>query len=61
MATYALYSALSQTFNMLWVSLVGYISAVCSMFQGYMFGKSGELLTMRLRRQVFHAMMRQVG
>uniref|UniRef100_A0A4W5MYN6 ABC-type xenobiotic transporter n=1 Tax=Hucho hucho TaxID=62062 RepID=A0A4W5MYN6_9TELE len=26
---------------------------------GYMFGKSGELLTMRLRRQVFHAMMRQ--
>jgi hypothetical protein len=31
------------------------------MFQGYMFGKSGELLTMRLRRQVFHAMMRQVG
>uniref|UniRef100_A0A8C7L9F5 ATP-binding cassette sub-family B member 5 n=1 Tax=Oncorhynchus kisutch TaxID=8019 RepID=A0A8C7L9F5_ONCKI len=51
--------ALSQTFNMLWVCLVGYISAVCSMFQGYMFGKSGELLTMRLRRQVFHAMMRQ--
>uniref|UniRef100_A0A674AX60 ABC-type xenobiotic transporter n=1 Tax=Salmo trutta TaxID=8032 RepID=A0A674AX60_SALTR len=38
---------LSQTLNMLWVCL------------GYMFGKSGELLTMRLRRQVFHAMMRQ--
>uniref|UniRef100_A0A8C4WYI1 Uncharacterized protein n=1 Tax=Eptatretus burgeri TaxID=7764 RepID=A0A8C4WYI1_EPTBU len=29
------------------------------MLQGYMFGRSGELLTMRLRSQVFKAMMRQ--
>uniref|UniRef100_A0A4W5N3P9 ABC-type xenobiotic transporter n=1 Tax=Hucho hucho TaxID=62062 RepID=A0A4W5N3P9_9TELE len=35
------------------------IGVSVSQDHGYMFGKSGELLTMRLRRQVFHAMMRQ--
>uniref|UniRef100_A0A6Q2ZE04 ABC-type xenobiotic transporter n=1 Tax=Esox lucius TaxID=8010 RepID=A0A6Q2ZE04_ESOLU len=29
------------------------------LFQGFMFGKSGELLTMRLRKQVFNAILRQ--
>uniref|UniRef100_A0A6Q2XFI5 ABC-type xenobiotic transporter n=1 Tax=Esox lucius TaxID=8010 RepID=A0A6Q2XFI5_ESOLU len=35
--------------------------AICidCLFQGFMFGKSGELLTMRLRKQVFNAILRQ--
>ncbi|KAJ8415863.1 hypothetical protein AAFF_G00404200 [Aldrovandia affinis] len=39
--------------------LIGGVSFVCSSLQGYMYGKSGELLTMRLRSLSFQAMMRQ--
>ncbi|KAL1259210.1 hypothetical protein QQF64_009787 [Cirrhinus molitorella] len=39
--------------------LVGGVAFITYFFQGFMFGKSGELLTMRLRRQAFNAMMRQ--
>ncbi|XP_031432823.1 ATP-dependent translocase ABCB1 [Clupea harengus] len=39
--------------------LVGGVAFVTYFFQGFMFGKSGELLTMRLRSQTFSAMMRQ--
>uniref|UniRef100_A0A673H438 Multidrug resistance protein 1-like n=1 Tax=Sinocyclocheilus rhinocerous TaxID=307959 RepID=A0A673H438_9TELE len=35
------------------------VAFVTYFFQGFMFGKSGELLTMRLRRQTFNAMIRQ--
>uniref|UniRef100_A0A3B3S3R9 ABC transmembrane type-1 domain-containing protein n=1 Tax=Paramormyrops kingsleyae TaxID=1676925 RepID=A0A3B3S3R9_9TELE len=34
---------------------------ISPIFQGFMFGKSGELLTMRLRSQCFRAMMGQVA
>ncbi|XP_036393962.1 ATP-dependent translocase ABCB1 [Megalops cyprinoides] len=39
--------------------LIGGVAFVTYFVQGYMFGKSGEILTMRLRSQSFHAMMRQ--
>ncbi|XP_043117693.1 ATP-dependent translocase ABCB1 [Puntigrus tetrazona] len=39
--------------------LVGAVAFITYFFQGFMFGKSGELLTMRLRSQAFNAMMRQ--
>ncbi|TRY58771.1 hypothetical protein DNTS_034608 [Danionella cerebrum] len=39
--------------------LVGGVAFVTYFFQGFMFGKSGEILTMRLRSQAFKAMMRQ--
>lgn len=39
--------------------ILGIVSFVGFFIQGYMFGRSGELLTMRLRSQVFKAMMRQ--
>uniref|UniRef100_A0A673H2V8 Multidrug resistance protein 1-like n=1 Tax=Sinocyclocheilus rhinocerous TaxID=307959 RepID=A0A673H2V8_9TELE len=39
--------------------LTGAVAFVTYFFQGFMFGKSGELLTMRLRRQTFNAMIRQ--
>ncbi|KAA0703057.1 Multidrug resistance protein 1 [Triplophysa tibetana] len=39
--------------------LVGTVAFITYFFQGFMFGKSGELLTMRLRSQAFSAMMRQ--
>uniref|UniRef100_A0A8C1W2U6 ATP-binding cassette sub-family B member 5 n=1 Tax=Cyprinus carpio TaxID=7962 RepID=A0A8C1W2U6_CYPCA len=39
--------------------LTGAVAFITYFFQGFMFGKSGELLTMRLRRQAFNAMMRQ--
>ncbi|XP_067305159.1 ATP-dependent translocase ABCB1 [Pseudorasbora parva] len=39
--------------------LTGTVAFLTYFFQGFMFGKSGELLTMRLRRQAFNAMMRQ--
>ncbi|XP_048881308.1 ATP-dependent translocase ABCB1 isoform X2 [Brienomyrus brachyistius] len=39
--------------------LIGGVAFVTSFLQGYMFGKSGELLTMRLRSQCFRAMMGQ--
>lgn len=37
------------------------LSPSLSLSQGFMFGKSGELLTMRLRSQTFKAMLRQVS
>ncbi|KAA0703058.1 Multidrug resistance protein 1 [Triplophysa tibetana] len=39
--------------------LVGTVAFITYFFQGFMFGKSGELLTMRWRSQAFSAMMRQ--
>ncbi|XP_077065305.1 ATP-dependent translocase ABCB1 [Siphateles boraxobius] len=39
--------------------LTGAVAFITYFFQGFMFGKSGELLTMRLRRQAFNAMIRQ--
>uniref|UniRef100_A0A672LW30 ATP-binding cassette sub-family B member 5 n=1 Tax=Sinocyclocheilus grahami TaxID=75366 RepID=A0A672LW30_SINGR len=39
--------------------LTGAVAFVTYFFQGFMFGKSGELLTMRLRCQAFNAMIRQ--
>uniref|UniRef100_UPI00358EA8DA ATP-dependent translocase ABCB1-like isoform X2 n=1 Tax=Myxine glutinosa TaxID=7769 RepID=UPI00358EA8DA len=39
--------------------ILGVISFFAFFLQGYMFGKSGEHLTMRLRGQVFKAMLRQ--
>ncbi|XP_057195494.1 ATP-dependent translocase ABCB1 [Triplophysa rosa] len=39
--------------------LVGTVAFITYFFQGFMFGKSGELLTMRLRSQAFSAMIRQ--
>ncbi|XP_055083269.1 bile salt export pump-like [Periophthalmus magnuspinnatus] len=39
--------------------LVGVLSFVTQMLQGYAFSKSGELLTRRLRRLGFHAMLGQ--
>uniref|UniRef100_A0A8L0DRM6 ATP-binding cassette sub-family B member 5 n=1 Tax=Oncorhynchus mykiss TaxID=8022 RepID=A0A8L0DRM6_ONCMY len=48
----------TMMFSLLFL-LIGGVAFVTYFLKGYMFGKSGELLTMRLRRQVFHAMMRQ--
>ncbi|XP_036452536.1 ATP-dependent translocase ABCB1 isoform X2 [Colossoma macropomum] len=39
--------------------LVGAVAFLTFFFQGYMFGKSGEILTMRLRSQAFKAILRQ--
>ncbi|XP_072535197.1 ATP-dependent translocase ABCB1-like [Salminus brasiliensis] len=39
--------------------LVGAVAFLTYFFQGYMFGKSGEILTMRLRSQAFKAILRQ--
>ncbi|XP_059423485.1 ATP-dependent translocase ABCB1 [Carassius carassius] len=39
--------------------LTGAVAFITYFLQGFMFGKSGELLTMRLRRQAFNAMIRQ--
>ncbi|XP_062848437.1 ATP-dependent translocase ABCB1-like [Trichomycterus rosablanca] len=39
--------------------LVGAVALVTIFFQGYMFGKSGEILTMRLRSQAFQSILRQ--
>ncbi|XP_051576413.1 ATP-dependent translocase ABCB1 isoform X8 [Myxocyprinus asiaticus] len=39
--------------------LTGAVAFITYFFQGFMFGKSGEILTMRLRSQAFNAMMRQ--
>ncbi|XP_076826867.1 LOW QUALITY PROTEIN: ATP-dependent translocase ABCB1-like [Brachyhypopomus gauderio] len=38
---------------------LGAVAVITHFFQGYMFGKSGENLTMRLRTQVFKAIVRQ--
>ncbi|XP_065102087.2 ATP-dependent translocase ABCB1 [Paramisgurnus dabryanus] len=48
----------TMMFSLLFL-LVGGVAFVTNFLQGYMFGKSGELLTMRLRRQAFNAMLRQ--
>ncbi|XP_052474921.1 ATP-dependent translocase ABCB1-like isoform X2 [Carassius gibelio] len=39
--------------------LTGAVAFVTCFFKGFMFGKSGELLTMRLRSQAFNTMIRQ--
>ncbi|XP_030639135.1 LOW QUALITY PROTEIN: ATP-dependent translocase ABCB1 [Chanos chanos] len=39
--------------------LMGAVALITLFVQGFMFGKSGELLTLRLRSQAFCAMMRQ--
>ncbi|XP_060726456.1 ATP-dependent translocase ABCB1-like [Tachysurus vachellii] len=39
--------------------LLGAVSFITYFLQGYMFGKSGEILTMRLRSQAFKAILRQ--
>uniref|UniRef100_A0A6Q2XKK6 ATP-binding cassette sub-family B member 5 n=1 Tax=Esox lucius TaxID=8010 RepID=A0A6Q2XKK6_ESOLU len=39
--------------------LIGGVAFVTYFIKGFMFGKSGELLTMRLRKQVFNAILRQ--
>uniref|UniRef100_A0AAR2LRQ8 ATP-binding cassette sub-family B member 5 n=1 Tax=Pygocentrus nattereri TaxID=42514 RepID=A0AAR2LRQ8_PYGNA len=39
--------------------LIGAVAFLTFFFQGYMFGKSGEILTMRLRSQAFKAILRQ--
>ncbi|KPP77229.1 multidrug resistance protein 1-like, partial [Scleropages formosus] len=39
--------------------LIGVVAFVTYFLQGYMFGKSGEILTMRLRSQSFQAILRQ--
>ncbi|XP_076826866.1 ATP-dependent translocase ABCB1 isoform X2 [Brachyhypopomus gauderio] len=39
--------------------VVGFVAFITIFFQGYMFGKSGEILTMRLRSQAFKAILRQ--
>ncbi|RXN18488.1 multidrug resistance 1-like protein [Labeo rohita] len=48
----------TMMFSLLFL-LIGAVAFVTYFFQGFMFGKSGELLTMRLRRKAFNAMMRQ--
>ncbi|XP_073702575.1 ATP-dependent translocase ABCB1 [Garra rufa] len=48
----------TMMFSLLFL-LVGAVAFITYFFQGFMFGKSGELLTMRLRSQAFNAMMRQ--
>ncbi|KAG7335905.1 hypothetical protein KOW79_000598 [Hemibagrus wyckioides] len=39
--------------------LLGAVSFITCFLEGFMFGKSGEILTMRLRSQVFKAILRQ--
>ncbi|XP_048009077.1 ATP-dependent translocase ABCB1 [Megalobrama amblycephala] len=48
----------TMMFSLLFL-LTGAVAFITYFFQGFMFGKSGELLTMRLRRQAFNAMIRQ--
>lgn len=45
-------------FSLLFLA-IGTVAFITYFLQGFMFGKSGELLTLRLRKQVFSAMMRQ--
>ncbi|KAM4705145.1 ATP-binding cassette sub-family B member 5-like [Rhinophrynus dorsalis] len=40
-------------------AVIGVISFVTRFIQGFMFGRSGEVLTMRLRQMAFKAMLRQ--
>uniref|UniRef100_A0A4W4FVN6 ATP-binding cassette sub-family B member 5 n=1 Tax=Electrophorus electricus TaxID=8005 RepID=A0A4W4FVN6_ELEEL len=39
--------------------VIGVVSFFTNFLQGYMFGKSGEILTMRMRSQAFKAILRQ--
>ncbi|KAG9276077.1 multidrug resistance protein 1-like isoform X3 [Astyanax mexicanus] len=48
----------TMMFSLLFL-LVGAVAFITYFFQGYMFGKSGEILTMRLRSQAFKAILRQ--
>uniref|UniRef100_A0A8B9KU77 ATP-binding cassette sub-family B member 5 n=1 Tax=Astyanax mexicanus TaxID=7994 RepID=A0A8B9KU77_ASTMX len=46
-------------FFSLMFAVIGAVSFVALFLQGYSFGKSGEILTMRLRYRAFRAMLRQ--
>ncbi|XP_030639389.1 ATP-dependent translocase ABCB1 [Chanos chanos] len=48
----------STLFSLLFAA-IGAVSFVTLFFQGFCFGKAGEILTMRLRYKAFKAMMRQ--
>lgn len=48
----------TMMFSLLYL-LIGVVAFLTYFFQGFMFGKSGELLTMRLRSQAFKAIVRQ--
>ncbi|XP_061088168.1 ATP-binding cassette, sub-family B (MDR/TAP), member 4 [Conger conger] len=48
-----------STFFSLMFAALGVISLVTMFFQGFSFGKAGEILTMRLRFMAFKAMLRQ--
>ncbi|XP_051999478.1 ATP-binding cassette, sub-family B (MDR/TAP), member 4 [Xyrauchen texanus] len=48
----------SDTYSLLFAG-IGIVSFFTLFFQGYCFGKAGEILTMRLRFKAFNSMMRQ--
>ncbi|XP_067304664.1 ATP-binding cassette, sub-family B (MDR/TAP), member 4 [Pseudorasbora parva] len=48
----------SELYSLLFAG-IGVVSLFTLFFQGYCFGKAGEILTMRLRFKAFNAMMRQ--
>ncbi|XP_036395228.1 ATP-binding cassette, sub-family B (MDR/TAP), member 4 [Megalops cyprinoides] len=48
-----------STFFSLMFAAIGLISFITMFFQGFSFGKAGEILTMRLRFMAFKAMLRQ--
>ncbi|KAJ8353931.1 hypothetical protein SKAU_G00214980 [Synaphobranchus kaupii] len=48
-----------STFFSLMFAAIGVVSFITMFFQGFSFGKAGEILTMRLRSMAFKAMMRQ--
>ncbi|XP_072535196.1 ATP-dependent translocase ABCB1-like isoform X2 [Salminus brasiliensis] len=48
----------TMMFSLLFL-LIGAVAFITYFFQGFMFGKSGEILTMRLRSQAFKAILRQ--
>ncbi|XP_064410826.1 ATP-binding cassette, sub-family B (MDR/TAP), member 4 [Latimeria chalumnae] len=48
----------SNMFSLLFLAL-GCVSFIAFFFQGFSFGKTGEILTMRLRHMAFKAMLRQ--
>ncbi|KAG9342824.1 hypothetical protein JZ751_015696 [Albula glossodonta] len=48
-----------STFFSLMFAAIGVVSFITMFFQGFSFGKAGEILTMRLRFMAFKAMLRQ--
>uniref|UniRef100_A0A8C2XTU1 ATP binding cassette subfamily B member 1 n=1 Tax=Cyclopterus lumpus TaxID=8103 RepID=A0A8C2XTU1_CYCLU len=48
----------SEFFSMMFI-VIGVITFVAMFLQGFCFGKSGEMLTLKLRRDAFKSMMRQ--